>query len=400
MQLSSHLEDLSDTRQPLWHQPLAVWSVAFACIIAFMGLGLVDPILPDIASKLHASPAEVELLFTSYNLVMALAMVITSGISSRIGYKGTLIAGLLLIILFSALAGHAANVGQIVWFRAGWGLGNALFISTALAVIVSVANGGPAGAIILYEAALGLGISVGPLLGGELGAISWRGPFYGVAVLMCIGFLLTLILLKGNQRPVARHSLIEPFFALRHRGLLTMGLTAFFYNFGFFTLLAYTPFVLRLSIHQLGYVFFGWGICLAITSVWIAPHLQKKFGTSSVMMTVLTLFALDLIIMAVFTNTTMIVSIAVILAGALLGINNTLITTAVMVVSPFERPIASSAYSFVRFLGGAIAPWLAGKLASWYNPHIPFYSGALGVILSVVILAIGRKHLASIPRGH
>lgn len=36
-------------------QPKAVWAVFFASIIAFMGLGLVDPILPAIAEKLEAS---------------------------------------------------------------------------------------------------------------------------------------------------------------------------------------------------------------------------------------------------------------------------------------------------------------------------------------------------------
>ncbi len=56
--------------------------------------------------------------------------------------------------------------------RAGWGLGNALFIATALSVIVGSASGGVAGAVMLYEAALGFGISLGPLLGGELGGIS------------------------------------------------------------------------------------------------------------------------------------------------------------------------------------------------------------------------------------
>ncbi|WP_278256647.1 hypothetical protein [Nocardioides convexus] len=32
-------------------QPRAVWAVAFACVIAFMGIGLVDPILKEIAAK-------------------------------------------------------------------------------------------------------------------------------------------------------------------------------------------------------------------------------------------------------------------------------------------------------------------------------------------------------------
>ncbi len=124
------------------------------------------------------------LLFTSYLVVTAVAMLVVGWVSSRIGAKRTLVAGLALIVVFAALAGTSGSVGGIVGFRAGWGLGNALFIATSLAVIVASASGGFAGAIILYETALGLGIAVGPLLGGVLGGISWRGPFYGVSVLM------------------------------------------------------------------------------------------------------------------------------------------------------------------------------------------------------------------------
>ncbi|NUR99424.1 MAG: MFS transporter, partial [Kribbellaceae bacterium] len=40
-------------------QPKSVWAVAFACVIAFMGIGLVDPILKPIAEQLHASPSQV-----------------------------------------------------------------------------------------------------------------------------------------------------------------------------------------------------------------------------------------------------------------------------------------------------------------------------------------------------
>ena len=47
-------------------QPKAVWAVAFACVISFMGIGLVDPILASLRDKLHATPSQVEQLFTSY----------------------------------------------------------------------------------------------------------------------------------------------------------------------------------------------------------------------------------------------------------------------------------------------------------------------------------------------
>ena len=110
-----------------------MWAVAFACVIAFMGIGLVDPILKPIADQLDATPSQVSLLFTSYMAVMGVAMLITGVVSSRIGAKRTLLSGLALIIVFSALAGSSDSIGAIVGFRAGWGLGNALFIATALA---------------------------------------------------------------------------------------------------------------------------------------------------------------------------------------------------------------------------------------------------------------------------
>jgi ACDE family multidrug resistance protein len=174
---------VTDEASP-FRQPRAVWAVAFACVVSFMGIGLVDPILASLRDQLHASPAQVELLFTSYLVVTAVAMLVTGWVSSRTGAKRTLIAGLVLIVAFAAAAGSSDTISGIVGFRAGWGLGNALFIATSLAVIVASASGGFAGAIVLYEAALGVGIAMGPLLGGALGQISWRGPFFGVSALM------------------------------------------------------------------------------------------------------------------------------------------------------------------------------------------------------------------------
>src|SRR6185369_10264020 len=180
--------------------------------------------------------------------------------SSRLGAKRTLISGLAIIVVFSALAGSSHSIGGIVGFRAGWGLGNALFIATSLAVIVASASGGFAGAIVMYEAALGLGIAAGPLLGGLLGDISWRGPFFGVAVLMAIALLATVTMLDKTPKPAQKTSIAAPIKALRHRSLLTMGITALLYNWGFFTMLGYVPFPMHLSIYQLGAVFFGWGV--------------------------------------------------------------------------------------------------------------------------------------------
>ncbi|MFI7596891.1 MFS transporter [Actinoplanes sp. NPDC049681] len=382
-----------------FRQPRAVWAVAFACVISFMGIGLVDPILPALAGDLHASPSQVSLLFTSYLVVTAVAMLVVGAVASRIGPKRTLVVGLAIIVVFAALAGTSDTVGQIVGFRAGWGLGNALFIATSLAVIVASASGGFAGAIILYETALGLGIAVGPLLGGELGSISWRGPFFGVAVLMAIAMIATLLFVPALPKPERPTSLGAPLRALRHRGLLTMGIMALLYNWGFFTMLGYAPYPMELGAHDLGLVFTGWGLLVAIFSVFVAPRLQARFGTAPVLYVNMAALAVVMVVIAAGVTTPATVVVAVIVSGAFIGINNTLTTQAVMLVSPVERSVASSAYGFVRFIGGGLAPFVAGKLADATDLGVPFYVGGVAFLLAIPVLATGRRLVTAAESG-
>jgi ACDE family multidrug resistance protein len=380
----------------MWRQPKAVWAVAFASVVAFMGIGLVDPILKPIADNLNASPSQVSLLFTSYMAVMGVAMLITGVVASRIGPKRTLLIGLLIIIAGAGLAGMSDTVAEIVGWRALWGLGNALFIATALATIVSSARGSVAQAIILYEAALGLGIAVGPLVGGVLGSISWRGPFFGVSVLMAVALIVTAFLLPSTARAERATTLADPFRALRHRGLLGVAITALLYNFGFFTLLAFTPFPLDMSAHQIGLIFFGWGLALAFTSVVVAPRLQHRFGTVPTLVVNLLAMTATLAVMAVGTENKAVLATCVVVAGLFIGINNTLITETVMKAAPVERGVASAAYSFVRFSGAALAPWLAGVLGEKISVHLPFWVGAAAVLLGAGVLFATRKHLVGI----
>ncbi|GEL26251.1 hypothetical protein PSU4_52050 [Pseudonocardia sulfidoxydans NBRC 16205] len=358
-----------------------------------MGIGLVDPILPALAGQLDASPTQVELLFTSYLVVTAVAMLVTGWVSSRIGAKKTLVAGLALIVVFAAAAALSGSIGGIVGFRAGWGLGNALFIATSLAVIVGSASGGFAGAIVLYETALGIGIAAGPLLGGLLGTISWRGPFLGVSVLMLIALVATVVLVEPTPKPAERSRLREPITALRHRSLATTSVTGLLYNWGFFTLLGYSPFLLNLSALQLGAVFFAWGILVALFAVFGATMLKNRYGTLRSLDGALALIAVILLVIGLFPGNTLIVMIAVIASGAAVGLNNTLVTTAVMSISPVPRNVASATYGFVRFIGGGLAPFVAGLLAEHVGVRLPFLIGAVAVVVGAVLLHTVKRAL-------
>ncbi|MBM9619509.1 MFS transporter [Streptomyces zhihengii] len=397
-----HADDPFDEgAHSILRQPVAVWATAGAAVVAFMGIGLVDPILPSIAQGLGATPSQVSLLFTSYFLITAFAMLVTGFVSSRIGGRRTLLAGLALVIVFAALSGTSGSVGELVGFRAGWGLGNALFVSTSLAVIVGAAAGGSAAAILLYESALGLGMACGPLLGAVLGDASWRYPFFGTAALMAVGFLCIAVFLREQPRPARRISLLDPLRALGHGGLASAAASAFFYNYAFFTVLAFTPFVLDMTPYASGGVFFAWGVLLAVFSVLVAPRLQERLGSIRVLTGALVLLAADVVVLGYGGHTTAVV--CTVLSGAFIGVSNTVFTELALGVSDAPRPVASAGYNFVRWFAAAAAPFLAPRIEEWSDIHTPFTVAGAAALTGAGIVwarraALGREAREQEPR--
>jgi predicted MFS family arabinose efflux permease len=382
-------------------QPLAVWVLAFAAMVSFMGIGLVDPILKPIAANLGATPSQVSLLFTSYLLVTAFAMLITSYVSSRLGGRTTLMIGLGVIIVFSTLAGTSPTVGALVGWRAGWGLGNALFIATALAAIIAVARGGAEKAITLYEAALGIGLSVGPLVGAVLGGWNWRAPFFGVATLMAIALLAIVFFLKDKVKISHNIRPADPIRALSHGGLLVLGIAALLYNGGFFAVLAFTPFVVPFGAYGIGFLFFGWGVLVGVFAVWGAPWLRTRLGLTNAFAVAFVLFTVIHVVLATNVHHSAVIATCVVLCGIPLGVLNTLFTETAMNVAPVPRPVASAGYNFVRFLGGAVSPWICGKLGENVSQAAPFWFGAACVAAGLAVLVLlGRRYLVRVALAH
>ncbi|MFW8745473.1 hypothetical protein ACOI9R_35635, partial [Mesorhizobium japonicum] len=167
--------------------------------------------------------------------------------------------------------------------------------------------------------------------------------------------------------------------------------------------LAYAPFAPGLhgfSALGLGFTFFGWGVALAVTSVWGAPALTSRLPRSVVLSIVLPLLALDLVAVGLFVSSTVGIIVGIIVGGLLLGVLNTVLTESVMNATDLPRSVASSAYSFVRFIGGAIAPPLAAAIAGWTgNPSISFYVGGASVLVATVLVVAGRRQLRRIDGG-
>jgi MFS transporter, ACDE family, multidrug resistance protein len=264
-------------------------------------------------------------------------------------------------------------------------------------VIVGAATGGQAGAILLYEAALGVGLAVGPLLGALLGSISWRGPFVGTAVLMAAALVLCSIFLasdKHEKRDPIR--LLDPLRALKHAGLLRTSIGSACYTAAFFTVLAWTPFVLDWSAVAVGLIFCGWGLCVAVAGVVLAPKLAGRLGERHA--TVVSVLGYAVLMVVLVVPSKPVIVVGVIASGLVSGLLNTLFTGTAMSISGAPRAVASAGYNFCRWLGGAVAATLVGHVAEWLgSEHAPFVIAAILCLLAGGLLAI-RTNNADPPR--
>ncbi|SIR99808.1 MFS transporter [Williamsia sterculiae] len=388
-------------------QPRAVWVTAFAAVIAFMGIGLVDPILNTIAEALNAPPEKLTLLFGVYMGVQVVAMLLTGWSAYRFGPKRTLTVGLVCIVIAAAVSATAGGIDELIALRVLWGLGNALFIATALAFIVGSARGGQQGAILLYEAALGVGLAIGPLVGATLGEWTWRAPFGGTAILMLIGAILCAWMLpedapRSTRQPV---SLLDPIRALRNRTLFITGLGSAFYTGAFFTVIAWAPLVMGLRPIYAGLVFFGWGLFVALSGVFIGPRVAQLIGEKAGVMSAIGVYAVVMAVAAwavVIGNVPLIMAVVVI-SGIPSGVLNTLFTGVAMAAGDAPRSVASAGYNFLRWFGAAVAAVLCAHLADWFHStSTPFWFAAGYCVVAVVAVSLVRSAKADsheVPAG-
>src|SRR5690606_31384388 len=123
-----------------------------------------------------ASQADLEWAINSYTLVFA-GLLFTAGvIGDRIGRRRMLVAGLVLFGLASLASAYAQTPTQLIWARALLGIGGAAVMPSTLSIISNVFDPRERGrAIGVWAGAVGLGIAIGPVVGGGLLERFWWG---------------------------------------------------------------------------------------------------------------------------------------------------------------------------------------------------------------------------------
>jgi EmrB/QacA subfamily drug resistance transporter len=163
--------------------------------------------LPQLTMALRASLSDLQWIVDAYPLVFA-GLVITAGsVADLIGRKRILLLGLLLFGAASALSAFSGTPAELIGWRVAMGLGGAMILPTTLAVINDVFRGNSerARAIAVWSATSGLGVALGPTLGGWLLSHFWWGSVFLVnAPVAAAGVLGAALMVPESRDPTPR----------------------------------------------------------------------------------------------------------------------------------------------------------------------------------------------------
>src|SRR4051794_17818897 len=179
--------DVSEQSDPGAHdapprvRPILILVVVLVAALAInVETTIVNVALPTLNSALGASTRGLQWIVDAYNLAFA-ALVLAGGtVGDKFGRRGTLIAGLALFAASSVGAALCTSTGPLIGMRLVMGISSALIYPTTLAIITDTFRDAKqrAGAIGVWGAVTGLGVAIGPILGGALLETFWWGSLF------------------------------------------------------------------------------------------------------------------------------------------------------------------------------------------------------------------------------
>ncbi len=203
------------------------WALA-AIVLAALTIGfdvtILNVALPTLAADIHASTSELQWIVDAYILVFAGLLLPAGAVGDRYGRRLLILIGLGLFGVASALATFTTDPGQLIAIRAVMGVGAAILTPVTMAVlpVLFPTEDDRRKAIAAVTAATGVGIPLGPLVGGYLLDHFWWGSVFLVNVPVAAVAMLAVVLLIPESRDPSARPVDLPGGVLSTLGLVTL----------------------------------------------------------------------------------------------------------------------------------------------------------------------------------
>ncbi len=209
--MTTQIRDIPAARPQAGGPTPARWlALAVLCVsllIVTLDNTVLNVALPTLVRDLHATTTELQWIVDSYVMVFAGLLLVAGSLADRIGRKRVFLAGLMAFAAGSTWAAFSGSVGMLIAARASMGIGGAMMMPSTLAIITSMFFE-PAErqrAIGVWAATTGLGIALGPIVGGLLLSRFWWGSVFLINVpIAVLGVAFALPLVPDSKNPAAR----------------------------------------------------------------------------------------------------------------------------------------------------------------------------------------------------
>lgn len=168
-------------------------------LVDMIGFGIVLPLLPYYAESFGASPAEVTLLIASFSAMQFVAVPIWGKLSDRVGRRPFIVAGLFASAASYLIFGVAESLAMLFLSRVTAGAAGGT-ISVAQAYVADTTSAGDrAHGMGMLGAAAGLGVLIGPAIGGYFSQFGYGVPGYIAAGLCAANGLAAVFFLPESR---------------------------------------------------------------------------------------------------------------------------------------------------------------------------------------------------------